>query len=70
MEASSEILADGDGDGYTGTFRWKSSKQLQSLPPLRSGAAVVVTAGNDLGSPCLSLPTCLPVLTDRQKPDG
>ena len=23
---------DGSGDGYSGTFRWKKSKKLQSLP--------------------------------------
>lgn len=27
-----ELDLDGDGNGYSGTFRWKATKKLMSLP--------------------------------------
>ena len=32
MGMEQEVDLEGDGDGYSGTFRWKKTKKLQSMP--------------------------------------
>lgn len=40
-----EINLEGDGDGYSGTFRWKKTKQLKNMPAYPNEAASSVLVG-------------------------
>jgi hypothetical protein len=44
-ELEKEVDLEGDGDGYSGTFRWKRSKILPSMPSSPAGANLNLSSG-------------------------
>ena len=43
--ADNLIDLDGTGDGYSGTFRWKKAKKLQSLPNRQTETPISLDEG-------------------------
>ena len=41
-----EVDLEGDGDGYSGTFRWKRTKKLQSMPAVGPPVKTRLEAGS------------------------